>query len=266
MLLLCSGSIRLHWCLDSRKRSTNRTDWCRNGQKAPLEFLKLIFSLPYFTPPPLFALLYISIALLSQPCLSNGPGVAPLIFHISLFLPFDHFPKALWVSGGKLLATDYSYTVISPCPAPLWASFQVFLPLFPFHFHLSLVVLLVLLPPLLLSLVIFYVALLSFTHFQEILLPPYVNPFFFCVVLKTNVMRQLWQYEALDVEQHGIKDSFKHSTFLKALGLLHEILTYFYYVYWVTFSRRDLTDILHFIYIFYKVSQQDSKGPHCDLQ
>lgn len=51
MLLLCSGSIRLQWCLDSRKRSTNRTEWCRNGQKAPLEFLKLIFSLPYFTPP-----------------------------------------------------------------------------------------------------------------------------------------------------------------------------------------------------------------------
>lgn len=41
---LSSGFIRLQWCLDSRKSSTNRTEWCRNGQKAPLEFLKLIFS------------------------------------------------------------------------------------------------------------------------------------------------------------------------------------------------------------------------------
>lgn len=106
---LSSGFIRLQWCLDSRKSSTNRTEWCRNGQKAPLEFLKLIFSLPYFYPltlfqslthfSPLSALLLISIALLSQPWLSHSPGVAPLIFHIPLFLQFGLFPKALWISG-----------------------------------------------------------------------------------------------------------------------------------------------------------------------
>lgn len=81
-------------------------------------------SITHTPPPPLLsALLFISIALLSQPWLSNGPGVAPLIFHIPLFLLFGHFPKALWVSGGKLLATDYSYMVISPCFAPLSVSF-----------------------------------------------------------------------------------------------------------------------------------------------
>lgn len=134
---LSSGFIRLQWCLDSRKSSTNRTEWCRNGQKAPLEFLKLIFFLPHFYPltlfqslthfspssSPLSALLFMNIALLSQPWLSHCPGVAPLIFHIPLFLLFGLFPKALWVSGGKLLATDYSCTVISPCFASLLVSF-----------------------------------------------------------------------------------------------------------------------------------------------
>lgn len=64
-------------------------------------------------------LLFITIAPLPQPWLSSGPGVAPLIFHIPLFLLFGHFPKALRASGGKLLATDYSYMVISPCFVPL---------------------------------------------------------------------------------------------------------------------------------------------------
>lgn len=116
---LSSGFIRLQWCLDSRKSSTNRTEWCRNGQKAPLEFLKLIFSLLPFTlslffnhslfffappsslSPPLAALFYISTALLSQPWLSHGPGVAPLIFHIPLFLLFCFFPKALLSQRGE---------------------------------------------------------------------------------------------------------------------------------------------------------------------
>lgn len=52
-------------------------------------------------------------------------------FHIPLFLLFGHFPKALWASGGKLLATDYSYMVISPCFAPL----LVFLAGLSFHFY-----------------------------------------------------------------------------------------------------------------------------------
>lgn len=41
-----SGFIRLHWCLDSRKRSTNRTEWCRNGQKAPFGVLEAHFLSP----------------------------------------------------------------------------------------------------------------------------------------------------------------------------------------------------------------------------
>lgn len=41
-----SGFIRLHWCLDSRKRGTNRTEWCRNGQKAPFGVLEAHFLSP----------------------------------------------------------------------------------------------------------------------------------------------------------------------------------------------------------------------------
>ena len=89
------------------------------------------------SPPPLSALLFIGIArLFSQPWLSRGFGVAPLIFHIPLFLLFGLFPKALWASGGKLLATDYSYTVISPCFAPLFSFFHKS---FFLSFHLSFV-------------------------------------------------------------------------------------------------------------------------------
>ncbi len=100
--------------------------------------LRFNHSLIFPPSPPLSALLFISIALLSQPRLSRGPGVAPLIFHIPLFLLFGLFPKALWVSGGKLLASDYSHTVISPCFAPLSVSFASLD--FPFHFYLSLAV------------------------------------------------------------------------------------------------------------------------------
>lgn len=151
---LGSGFIRLQWCLDSRKSSTNRTEWYRNGQKAPLEFSELIFFLPHSCPlapfqslthfspcsPPLFAPLFISIARLSQPWLSHRPGVAPLIFHIPLFLLFRLFSKALWASGGKLLATDYSYMVISPCLAPLSVSLASLSSLFPFHYTFSILV------------------------------------------------------------------------------------------------------------------------------
>lgn len=56
----------------------------------------------FFSPHLLFPLLlFISIALLSQPWLSHSPGVAPLIFHIPLFLLFGLFPKSTLSQRGE---------------------------------------------------------------------------------------------------------------------------------------------------------------------
>lgn len=167
-------------------------------------------SITHTPPPPLLsALLFISIALLSQPWLSNGPGVAPLIFHIPLFLLFGHFPKALWVSGGKLLATDYSYMVISPCFAPLsvsFASLSFFLSVFPFHFCLSLAVFLLshyvfFLRSFYSTLTVlgqfFLLALLSFTHiyFYIFLYSKISRKYYFIDALYTrNILWSVLQY------------------------------------------------------------------------
>lgn len=89
-------------------------------RKPPLEFLKLIFSRPHFytltpfqslTPPPphhhplpffsLNALFFISIALRSQPRLSNSAGVAPLIFHIPFIPAIRPFPKSTLSQQGE---------------------------------------------------------------------------------------------------------------------------------------------------------------------
>lgn len=104
--LLCSGFIRLQWCLDSRKSSTNRTEWCRNGQKAPLEFLKLIFSLPYFYTLTMFQSLIHS---LPTPFCSFH---SPLHQHCSAF-------SALAVKRPWCCPTNFShpfYSCYSPFP------------------------------------------------------------------------------------------------------------------------------------------------------
>lgn len=94
---LSSGFIRLQWCLDSRKSSTNRTEWCRNGQKAPLEFLQLIFSLPYFYPLTLFQ--------------SLTPPPPSSLFHSSLHQQRSAF-SALAVTRSRCCSTNFSHPFI----------------------------------------------------------------------------------------------------------------------------------------------------------
>lgn len=177
---LSSGFIRLQWCLDSRKSSTNRTEWCRNGQKAPLEFLKLIFSLLPFTLslffnhsliflPPLFSLsssrcsflhqhrsAFSALAVTRSWCCSTNFSSLYSCYSASS-------QKHFWVSGGKLLASDYSYMVISPCFAHLSVCFR--------------------------SLSFYYLVSLSFLHLLSIVL--FFLLFFFKNCLSARVCRPL---------------------------------------------------------------------------
>lgn len=78
-----SGFIRLHWCLDSRKRSTNRTGWCRNGQKAPSGVLEA-----HFLSPSL---------LCSPPSVSITHSLPPSHLPPPLFFSLPLFSSSEWL-------------------------------------------------------------------------------------------------------------------------------------------------------------------------
>lgn len=98
-----------------------------------MEFLKLIFSLPHFYPLTPFQ----SLTLLPSSLRSSLHQHRSAFSALAVKQPrccstnFSHpfipairpFPKSTLSQRGKLLATDYSYMVISPCFAPHSASF-----------------------------------------------------------------------------------------------------------------------------------------------
>lgn len=155
--LPCSGFIRLQWCLDSRKSSTNRTEWCRNGQKAPLEFLKLISSFPYFYTLTLFQSLIHS---LPTPFCSfrsplhqhrsavsalavKRPWCCPTNFSHPFYSCYSPFPKSTLSQQGEAfrrwLLVHSNFSLFAPLSRSLTSlSFHFVFPWLPFVDHFTL--------------------------------------------------------------------------------------------------------------------------------